>query len=191
MYSTDSITHLVERIGFGLPNGMSISIDVPNQTGTSGRTISSFHRLATLKNLYETVEVISMDGPSFNSYLLQLKTDAVKSVVVRILNQNNLYLDSFDYSGTIITKTELFDEAVGYAMAISAIEQFISTTRTNSTIRSLEGSYKMLKIELEGAKNNKGVVVAVGLRNLLTTSIKTCSDSIFPNPLKITSKPIW
>lgn len=128
---------------------------------------------------------------AFNSHLLQLKTDAVKSVLVRILNQNNMYLDSFDYSGTIITKSELFDEAVGYTMAISAVEQFISTTRTNSTVRSIEGSYKMLKIELEGAKNNKGAIVAVGLRNKLTTSIKKCSDSIFPNPLKITSKPIW
>jgi len=191
MYSTDSIEALELRIGFGVPNGVSISVDASNQTGTSGRTISGFHKLATIKNLYETVEVVDMVGPSFNSYLAQLKTDAVKAVLVRILNQNNKYLDSEDYSGTIISKAELFDEAVGYAMAISAIEQFISTTRKNSTVRSLEGSYKMLKIELEGAKNNKGAVVAVGLRNKLTTSIKTCSDSIFPNPLKITSKQIW
>lgn len=190
MYSTDSIEALELRIGFGVPNGVSITIDAPIQEGTSGRTISGFHKLATIKNLYETVEVISMEGPSFNSYLSQLRKDAVKSVLVRILNQNKKYLDNEDYSGTIITKAELFDEAIGYAMAISAIEQFISTTRKNSTIRSLEGSYKMLKIELEGAKKD-GVVVAVGLRNLLNTSIKTCSDSIFPNPLKITSKPVW
>jgi len=191
MYSTDSISFLENRIGFGLPNGMSISIDVSNQTGTSGRIATSFHKLATVNNLYETVQVIGMSESLFNSYLKQLKTDAVKSVLIRVLNQNKLYLDSFDYSGTINTKAELFDEAIGYAIAISAIEQFISTTRKNSTVRSVEGSYKMLKIELEGAKNSKGAIVSVGLRNLLDKSIQKCSDSIFPNSLKITSKPVW
>lgn len=62
MYSTDSIEFLENRIGFGVPNGISITVDTSNQIGTSGRTILAFHKLATLKNLYETVEVTSMDG---------------------------------------------------------------------------------------------------------------------------------
>ncbi len=188
MYSKEAIASLIDRLGFG--KGPSIPIDESNSLGTSGRLFSYYHKLVTIKNIYETLEYINSSEVEFNSYLQQLKTDSVKAILTEILNKNTSYQSTVDYSDTILKHPELFDDAIGYSVAICSIEQMITTTRINATVRKAEGAYQSLKIELEGLKVD-GVVRSVGIKSNLKTSIKKASSVIFPEQLIITSKRIW
>lgn len=191
MYSQAAISSLEQRIGFGKGFSSTTPIDEENQTGTSGRTLPYFHRLATPKNLYETVEEIDAGSEKFNEFLKQLKTDAVKAVLTDIMHKNKLYRNDFDYSDTIIDLPEIFDDPIGYAMAISAVELMLSSTRINSEERNAALSYQKLKIELEGARDNEGNVVAVGLTNKYRTSVKKAVKILFPDPIIIETVNYW
>jgi hypothetical protein len=48
----------------------------------------------------------------------------------------------------------LFEDAVGYKVAISVLELFISTERLNTTERSAQMAISSLKLEIEGWKMN-------------------------------------
>ncbi|WP_438423258.1 hypothetical protein [Aquimarina macrocephali] len=188
MYSESSILSLVDRIGFG--DYQLINIDDSNIRGASGRLFSFYHKLITVNNLYETVEEVNMRDNDFNSYLTQLKTDSVKAILADIFNKNRLYQTEVDYSDIIINQPELFDDAIGYSLAISGIQQMISTTRINSTVRKAEGAYQAMKIELEGLKVD-GIVRSVGIKSDLKKSIRNTSDIIFPDHIIVDSKQVW
>lgn len=179
MYSQNAIEVLTKRIGFG-SNFTEVSIDAENKEGTSGRLFSFYHKLVTLKNLYDTVNEIDMNSSDFNEYLNQLKEDAAKGVLVRLLDLNEEYLDSFDYSDTIISRPEIFEDAYGYTLAINAIEQMVSTPRVNDSERSSNLAYNKLKMEIEGVTDSDGRVLSKGLNRALEFSIKKATDIIFP-----------
>lgn len=192
MYSEQSISYLVNRIGFGKPtNSLNVIISDANQIGTSGRTFSYFHKLVTLENLYNTVSTVNMLTDDFNEYLTQLKYDSVKAVLSEILNKNILYRDDFDYSDTIISRPELFEDAIGYSVAISAIEQFISTTRINADERNAKFAYNMLKMDIEGLTDEDGRLRAKGLKYHLLHAIKQTGAVLFPVKLVIDKANVW
>lgn len=183
MYSEESISFLVNRIGFGEP-----SMDIPNivvsddnKYGTSGRTFNYFHKLVTLDNIYDTANDMYMQSDEFNAYLLQIKIDAARGVLSRILSQNISCLSSTDYSDMILLRPELFEDAYGYSVAYTLIEQMISTTRSNIKERNAKMAYQQLKIELEGAKNEYGYSVASGVNHKLAAVIKIATDIICPS----------
>src|SRR5690606_28691493 len=99
-------------------------------------------------------------------------------------------VDSQDYDSVISEKRHLFDEPIGYAVACQMIELFISTTRSNFVERNAKFAYQNLKIELEGAKNERGFRVATGLKDKLNYSIKRATEIIFPDPI-IIQKGDW
>lgn len=70
------------------------------------------------------------------------------------------------------------------------IELFISTTRSNFVERNAKFAYQNLKIELEGARNERGYRVATGLKDKLNQSIKRASEIIFPIEI-IIQKADW
>lgn len=192
MYSSESISSLVNRIGFGVtPANFPINVDDEHQTGTSGRTFSYFHKLVNLENLYKTVSDKNMSESDFNAYLAQLKYDSAKAVLSEILNKNIAYLDSFDYSDTIISRPELFEDAFGYSVAISAIEQFISTTRINAEERNSKFAYNILKMDIEGLTDEDGYLRAKGLKFHLYKSIKDTGLILFPKKLVIDKANVW
>lgn len=193
MYSPESISTLKARIGFGSDSTIPVTVSNDHKTGTSGRLFSFFHKLVTLENLYATVEEINLPEADFNAYLEQLKQDAVLSVLTRILNLNKEYLDDFDYSDTLINRPQLFDEPIGYTLAVSALEQMVSTSRVNDNERTANLAYQKLKIELEGIIDDNGKLHAKGLTRALYSSIKKAEDIIFPaKPLTIEdASPLW
>lgn len=191
MYSEAAISAINNRIGFGGSFSEDFSIDIENRQGTSGRSFVYFHRLITLKNLYETVAEVSMSSEDFNAYLLQLKEDVVKAVLNDIMQKNELYRNDFDYSDTIILRPELFDDPIGYSMAITGIEQMISSSRTNKEERNASLSYQKLKIEIEGARDDRGNQVAVGLIKKYKSSTLKTSLILFPKPIEIFGDKIW
>lgn len=191
MYTPASIEVLMERIGFGKDDGISVNVLPEHKTGTSGRIFSSFHKLVTLMNLYATVEEVEMTEKDFNETLRQMKHDAVRSSLVAVLNQNCLYLDDFDYSDTIILKADILDEVVGFTMAIMAIEQMVSTNRKNDEERNASLSYQKLKMELEGITDEKGFVRARGINKKLREAIKRAQCVIFQDKPTIHNANIW
>lgn len=192
MYSSESISALKQRIGFGSGSTLPITVADDHKIGTSGRLFSFFHKLVTLENLYATVEEINLTEEDFNAYLEQMKQDAVLSVLTRIMHQNKEYLDSFDYSDILLKKVALFDEPIGYTLAVTALEQMVSTARVNDNERSSNIAYNKLKIELEGVTDDHGRLIAKGIISKLYASIKKASDIIFPaKPLTIDNAPYW
>ena len=78
----------------------------------------------------------------------------------------------------------MFDDAVGYKVAISVLEMFISTERKNFSERSAQMAISSLKLEIEGWKNESGITVANGLGQKLDKAVRKASIKLFPvNPI--------
>lgn len=193
MYSNDSITLLKKRIGYSKPllSEFNLQISAENLEATSGRTLKSFHQLASLENIYCAISEVNLENAKLNDYLSELKSESVLEVVTAILEQNHLYKDSFDYSATIEAKSSLFDDAIGYTMAIKCLELFVSTSRKNFFERNASLSFQTLKIELEGAKNDGGFRVAEGIVYKRHLAIKKAQRIIFPNPILLKGDKVW
>lgn len=192
MYSNASIELLRDRIGWPeiLPSGHSITLNEDVKKKNSGRTFDSFHALITPENVYYAFPEVNVTNEDFNKYLLDVKTQAVHLVLTRVMNMNPKYVDSQDYDAVISEKRHLFDEPIGYAVACQMIELFISTARSNFVERNAKFAYQNLKIELEGARNERGYRVATGLKDKLNQSIKRASEIIFPIEI-IIQKADW
>lgn len=191
MYSESSKQVLEARIGFGKHSKETVIITESNETGTSGRLLSFFHPLATVVNLYASVEDIDISDDDFNAFLSQFRKDAVASATTRVLNFHTLYDEAVDYSDIIVDHANLFDEVIGYTMAIKAIEMLISTTRINDEERNASMAYEKLKVELEGVVNSEGIVRSKGLNRLLNYSIRKAARIIFKKPPIITGNSVW
>jgi hypothetical protein len=191
MYSNEVKQALKERIGFGSDEGISIDIDDALKIGTSERTASYFHKLVSIPNLYFSVPTVDMEKADFEEILDQLRTDAVANALTAVLHQSVDYVDSFDYDETIIEKISLFDDVIGYSLAISALEMMVSSNRKNDDTRNVVLSYQQLKVELEGVKNEGGHVISQGLNRKLFYAIRQARKIIFPQKIIVTSKPVW
>lgn len=193
MYSEVAISELIKQIGWSdvLSSGLPISIDSDSFKSESGRTFESFHSMVNLENIYYSVSANAMQKEPFNEYLKEVLKNNVLSVLNKIMNQSNDYIDTFDYDSTIITKKHLFVEAIGYSVACQMVEMFLSTNRKNFVERNAKDSVARLKMDLEGVKNERGFKIAYGLKDNLKFSINRASDIIFPNRAIVDSKPVW
>lgn len=193
MYSEISIETLETRIGWekSLDTDFAIELDEEVLTADSGRKVNSFHQLVTVDNVYAAVQQIDMEAEDFNGFLSSVRKQSVKEVLTLIFDQHTSYDDAVDYSNLIISKPRLFDDAIGYSMAIKMLELFISSTRSNLSERNSKLSFQNLKIELEGVRNDGGFYVASGIKYELKTAITKAQKVIFPLIAIVDSKPIW
>lgn len=179
MYSDTAISTLANRIGFGPAEGVGVEVAEDLILGTSGRTLPFFHRLATLKNIYHTVEKPIMEDVEFNAFLQLLRDNAARQVLSAVLDRHKNYKPEEDYSQLIIDRPAIFDDALGYAMASTVIEQLIATSRSNYIESSAKLSYQQLKMELEGVVDDNGRVRAKGLKREQTYAIDQAIAAIF------------
>lgn len=193
MYSEVAINTLLKQIGWSdvLSSGLPISIEDDLKLSESGRTFESFHPLVDLENIYASVPEIIIDEEKFNAYLKEVAKNNVLNVVNKIMNQNTNYNDSFNYDATIETKKHLFVEAIGYSVVVQMIELFLTTNRRNFFERNAKDAVVRLKMDLEGAKNERGHKIAYGLKDQLRFAVNNASDIIFPQQAIVDSKPIW
>jgi hypothetical protein len=192
MYSQESIDALETRIGWSdLSSDLPFELSEENKTADSGKTFNWYHSLLVFDNIYSSVPKVNMEEEDFNEYLSTIRKQAVISVLSSILDNHVDYDPAKDYSNIITNRPALFDDAIGYSVAIKMIELFISTSRSNGTERSAKMSYQTLKIELEGARNDNGHFVAKGLVYKHDQSIRKAQKIIFPVTRIVTSKPIW
>lgn len=187
MYSEQIISTLTERIGFGTPNeeGFSINIDEANSVGASGRFFSSFHSLVTIENIYAAVENPEITEDEFNVILENYRKSSVLEVIPLIMDKNIKYDNSLDYSKVIEDNIRLFDDAIGYKVAMMVLEMFMSSSRSNLLERNAKFSLSNLKLELEGYRNEASVLVAKGLVQKFERAVLNATNKIFPRVVEV------
>lgn len=193
MYSEISISTLIDRIGWekSLNSDVGIIVDSANTTATSLRKVNSFHSLASVENIHSAVAEVNMEETKFNEFLSSIRQQSVREVATAILDQHHLYEEAFDYSNTIILKPRIFDDAIGYTIAIKCLELFISTGRKNLTERSSALTFQTLKVELEGARNDNGHFIAKGIVYKRERAIEKAQKIIFPDPIIVQDGFKW
>ncbi|MBP1222658.1 hypothetical protein [Flavobacterium sp. 1355] len=192
MYSQEAIEVLINRIGWSeLSSGLPFVLTPENLSAQSGKKFNWYHSLILVDNIYAAVPDTEMSETDFNAYLSDVRKQAVLSVLTSLLETYVDYDPENDYSQIIITRPTLFDDAIGYSVAIKMIELFLSTTRKNFNERSAKMSYQALKVELEGAKNDNGHFIAKGIIFKLEQSIKKAQKIIFPYKVIVNSPSVW
>lgn len=193
MYSEEIIQSLTERIGFGSPQEDSFTLQISEtiRNGASGRIFKSFHSLVTLENIIAAIENLQPTAEEFEAILDEFKTGAVLEVLTLVLDSHEDYINDDSYDATITQNISLFDNAIGYKVAIMVIEMFMSTKRNNIVERNAKLSVSNLKLELEGYRNDSGVLVAKGLVHKFENAIKTAQKKIFPFKLTVEDGNAW
>ena len=193
MYTESSKILISKRVGWDSPTGslFPITIDEENLIATSGRRVNSFHQLANVLNLYYTVDESFTIESDFNSLLKEIRLQAAIEVMNKILDQHHCYDFDFDYDKKLEKYQSLFDEPLGYLIAIKCIETYISSSRSNYIERNAKLAFEMLKIELEGVKNEQGITISQGLNSKFYASIEKAQKKIFPEPIQIIGGNEW
>lgn len=195
MHSQEFIDALVNRIGWSdLTSDLPIDLSDDNKSSDSNKTFDSFHQMVSLENIYATIpeKFLGENGEEyFNQYLLNLKKQAVYSILTSILDTHKDYDSTKDYSIFLTERPSLFDNAIGYSVAVKVLEMFISSSRSNLEERNVKLSYQSLKIELEGARNENGHLIAKGLVYKLEKSIKDTQKVIFPFKVVVENGNCW
>ena len=193
MYSEEIIQSLTERIGFGSPQEDSFTLQISEaiQIGASGRIFKSFHSLVTLENIIAAIENLQPTAEEFEAILNEFKKGAVLEVLSLVLDSHQDYINDDSYDATITQNIILFDNAIGYKVAIMVIEMFMSTKRNNIVERNAKLSVSNLKLELEGYRNDSGILVAKGLVHKFENAIKTAQKKIFPFKLTVEDGNAW
>ena len=193
MYSQEIITSLTERIGFGSPQeeGFTLTISEAIQNGDSGRTFKSFHSLVTLENIIAGIEKEQPTTTQFEQILNEYRKGAVLEVLNVIMDQHPDYVANDSYDAIITENIALFDNAIGYKVAIMVIEMFMSTKRNNIVERNAKLAVSNLKLELEGYRNDSGVLVAQGLVHKYGNAIKLAQNKLFPFKVVVNDGNAW
>lgn len=193
MWNPESIQSLVDRIGFAKPINSDFAITISGEVilSNSGRYVNSFHQLATVENLYSAVNEINMAELDFNEYLQGIKTQSVMQSLTDVISKDSRSDLSFDYSETIIANPYIFDDVIGYTIAIQCLELFMSSSRKNLLERNAKLAISNLKVELEGMKTESGVTAAPGLKRERFYAIKKAKDVLFPFTIPINGTKSW
>lgn len=193
MYTEEIITLLTNRIGFGTPQeeGFSIELDEANSVGVSGRKFSSFHSLVTVENILAGIENADPDDNEFNLILSDYRKAAVLEILPLIMDKNPDYLTATNYDNTITDNVILFDDAIGYKVAMMVLEMFISTNRSNIVERNAKLAISNLKLEIEGYRNENGALVASGLVQKFNQAVKLATKKIFPFVIEVKNGNVW
>ena len=183
MYSEEKIVELSERIGFGTPleEGFAIEISEANSVGSTGRLFKSFHSLVTIENIFAaTPDLGDTPDEPFNEILNALRVQATLEVVPLIMDKNSDYDNAVDYDSVITDNAILFDDAIGYKVAMMVLELLMTTKESNIVERNAKLAVSNLKLELEGFRNDTGVLVAKGLVQKFDNAIRKATNKIFP-----------
>ena len=193
MYNEQSIASLVTRIGWEKPldTAFAITIDEEVLTANSERKVNSFHQLVTVENVYAAVPEIEMEVADFNDFLSSLRKQSVLEVLTAIFDKNEQYIETVDYSELILARPRLFDDAIGYCIAIKALELFISSSRNNLLELNAKLSFQNLKIELEGVRNDGGFFVAKGIIYKMERAIQKAQNILFPKNATVQNGKAW
>jgi len=193
MYSELAISTIAERIKWNasLDSAFAVELSEDNKKGTSGKHFQSFHNLVSIDNMYAAVPEIGMDAEKFNTLLTDMRLQATLQALNDVLETNESYDPANDYSGVLISNAALFDNAVGFKVAINVLEMFLSTVRSNLPERNTKLSASNLKLELKGFKNENGHVVATGIETFYQLAVKKAVNKLFPVKPIVQNGKLW
>jgi len=193
MYSDESIDVLETRIGWEKPLDTDFVLELDEEvlTADSERKVNSFHQLVTVENLYAAVPEIDMEVAEFTGFLSSLRKQSVLEVLTAIFDKNEQYIETVDYSELILSRPRLFDDAIGYCIAIKGLELFIASSRSNLLERNAKLSFQNLKLELEGIRNDRGFFVAKGIEYKFKTAILSAQNILFPKNPTVQNGKAW
>lgn len=196
MISSEAISKLEERIRWNeaLDSEFQISLNDQNKKGDSGKHFQRFHQLVTVENIYNAgAPTPDMEAEEFNNLLADIRLQAVLQVITDAIELNPEYNPEFDYSEQIIENPAIFDNAIGFGVAVSSLELMLSSKRINPDERNVKLSAANLKLELEGFKNESGHVVSSGIKYYYFKNVKVASERFFKEkgPTISEAKPGW
>lgn len=194
MYCESSKILISKRVGWNIPTDSLFSVEISedNQTATSGRYVNSFHQLATIEHLFFTINESKTGEEEFNIALGLMRKETAIEVLNKVLDQHQDYDFEKDYDSEIQKYQSLFDEPLGYLLAIKCIELFVSSNRSNAVERNAKLGFQLLKMELEGVKNDNGHLISQGLNSKLYSSIKKAQKKIFPRQIEVIgNEKLW
>jgi hypothetical protein len=185
MLSQQSIDSLKSRIGFGKPLEESFPFDLGDDLtiGTSGLTVAFFHSLATVENLHAClpqVYELETDKEAFENYLDNLRIQAVTNSINELVYSNKGYNPDSDYNDLVMKNISVFDSVIGYQLACLLLETFMVTNRSNIHERNAKLSIANLKLEVNGWRNEQGILVQAGLGTHLKKAQLKASRKLFP-----------
>ena len=195
MYDNTAVESLVRRVGWrqAVQPNTAIVIDAANILSDSGRYFNDFHKLAIVENAVSAIPNSSVIASGYNSFLYDMKKAGVLKVLSLVFDINPRANYSFDgggkrtdisgtdYTQTIIIRSNLFDEAIGYQVAYDTIELMLLTSRINMEERLSKMNFNEMKIEM-GDFYNDGELVGKGILGKLNQVIERIIDILFPKP---------
>jgi hypothetical protein len=115
MYNTErALQVLFGRVGWK-PDTFNLSDE--NKKSLSGRNFQSFHKIVTLKNVYENMETENAGDDEFNDYLKDLQSNAILACLSGIYNENELIEQSLLFNGKNPTPQK-YSGTVGYKLKL-------------------------------------------------------------------------
>lgn len=191
MIKQETIDLLNTRVGFGYSDPNLVVIEDAVAIGSGVKNLGWYNRLCTTTNLYKTYEVINAEAEEFNSFLVRLREEATAAVLSDVFDKNLSYVLDKDYSLDIEKRVRLFDDALGYALANTCLENMVSSERINKTDRNVDLKYDKLKVEIEGLTDKEGNKIATGVRSKYRNAIVDIVNIFFPDPLTVTDAKFW
>lgn len=194
MYSETIIETLSDRIGFGSPleAGFPYELEEANSVGSSGRFFKSFHQLVTVENIFAATPTLETQAETtFNNILTNFRYQAAAFVIPLIMDKNKQYDNATDYDQIITDNIVLFDDALGYKVAMMVLEYLMATKESNLAERNAKLAMSNLKLELEGFKNGNGNLVANGLVQKFEKAISEATEKIFPFVITVNNGNAW
>jgi len=187
MYSEEIISILEKRVAWKQPisDTFTLEVDADNLEGTSGKHFNSFHKLIDVEYIAQTLNDTNLDAETLNAELADIRKQAVLTVLSSVFDSNRCYLPDFDYSNGINSRVALFDDAIGYVVAISVLQLYVSTRRSNIDERNTKMAVQNLKLELEGYRNDNGILVAKGLTWYRDNAIRNVVRVFFPQSITV------
>ena len=175
------------RVGWRqYPASFPFALTDENKRSDSGRFFQDFSALATLSNIKSAMEDAEADENAFNEYLSDMQRAAIATVLSGVLRESRT-LRNFD--DLVEKNIDVFDEAIGLQVAISAVELMSLSVRSNSNERATKDMSSTLYRELNGLHADNGAPVTVGLKNRISREIATLKKRLFPKPQPVISTP--
>lgn len=182
MFTENSIELLTNRIKWRKPlGGKYATILISEITARDiDKAFQDVHKLVTIENIHDTQENVNITNEQFNELLKRMQRIAINRVLEDVFTNNERADFKKIYDVVITERASVFDKSIKLALGVQVLEQLITTTRLNINERLKKQSYSKLKVELEGAKNESGRTVSVGLNYRYQKSIQDVIDILFP-----------
>lgn len=144
--------------------------------------------LGTARALYYNIANNRFNGCRLWAYSAPLYTDPQGN---RNFQRNNIGANNLTYgmnielsvyvdaTNNIVQNQSLFDEVIGYLMAVKVVKDLIFSYRSNATASSIKGIPELAQLygQLNGFKADDEIPYVMGLNDILNRAIKTAKKT--------------